>query len=280
VVSDVLISRVATIVENPVQAQESERTSASPEPSALQPALKREDWPSSIKSLAATIVIAVFVITFVVQAFQIPSESMENTLLIGDYVLVDKVSFGESTPLGFMLPYRDIQRDDVVVFKYPFDANPHFVKRVIGVPGDRIHLEQGRVYVNHKLVSEPFALYKPRGKDPYRDNFPNVAYNGFNAAQKQWLAEFPSLVRGTDLVVPEGNYFVLGDNRNESSDSRYWGFVPRENVVGRPLLVYFSVGNHDATAAATQNGKIDGFMARIWSLPGAVRWSRAFRFVK
>ena len=271
---------MATILENPAPALEAERPSAPLNLVAPSPAPKREDWPATIKSLAATIVIAIFVITFIVQAFQIPSESMENTLLIGDYVLVDKVSFGESTPLGFMLPYREIHRDDVVVFKYPFDSNPHFVKRVIGVPGDRIHLEQGRVYVNHKLVSEPFALYKPRGKDPFRDNFPNVAYNGFNAAQKQWLAEFPALVRGTDLLVPEGNYFVLGDNRNESSDSRYWGFVPRENVVGRPLLVYFSVGGHDARAAASPNGKIDGFMARIWSLPGAVRWSRAFRFVK
>jgi signal peptidase I len=272
---------VATILENPVQATEAETAVSIAELALAKPEIsKHEDWPSSIKSLAATVVIAVFVITFIVQAFQIPSESMENTLLIGDYVLVDKVSFGDKDPLGFLLPYREIRRDDVVVFKYPFDANPHFVKRVIGVPGDRIHLEHGRVYVNHKLVSEPFALYKSRGKDDYRDNFPNAAYKGVTAVQRHWLAEFPALVRGMDLVVPEGNYFVLGDNRNESSDSRYWGFVPRENVVGRPLLVYFSVGSPEASVAAAHNGKIDGFMARIWSLPGAVRWSRAFRFVK
>jgi signal peptidase I len=273
---------VATTIENPVHTPSPSigvATPVEPTPAAAAP-IKREDWPSSIKSLAATVVIAVFVITFIVQAFQIPSPSMENTLLVGDYVLVDKVSFGDPTPLGFLLPYRDIQRDDVVVFRYPYEENPHFVKRVIGVPGDRIHLENGRVYVNHKLVSEPFALYKKVGRDNYRDNFPNATYMGSTTVQRAWLEEFPNLVRGSDLVVPEGNYFVLGDNRNDSSDSRYWGFVPRENVVGRPLLVYFSVGSPEGSMAAAHNGKIDGFMARIWSLPGAVRWSRAFRFVK
>jgi signal peptidase I len=271
---------VATIIENPARALETERLIVAEPYVSVANQPKREDWPASIKSLAATVVIAVFVITFVVQAFQIPSPSMENTLLVGDYVLVDKVSFGPSSALGFALPYRDIQRDDVIVFKYPYDENPHFVKRVIGVPGDRVHLENGKVYVNHKLVSEPFALYKNAGRDSYRDNFPNAMYMARSNVQRAWLEEFPNLVRGSDLVVPEDNYFVLGDNRNDSSDSRYWGFVPRENVVGRPLLVYFSVGARESSDATARNGKIDGFMARIWSLPGAVRWGRAFRFVK
>jgi signal peptidase I len=271
---------VATTIENPVVPPNAEVASALEAAPPGAQASTREDWPSSLKSLAATVVIAIFVITFVVQAFQIPSESMENTLLIGDYVLVDKASFGTNPAVGFLFPYREIERDDVVVFKYPYDANPHFVKRVIGVPGDRIHLQNGRVYVNQRLVSEPFALYKNSGRDSYRDNFPNASYKGAASVKRAWLEEFPNLVRGPDLVVPEGNYFVLGDNRNESSDSRYWGFVPRENVVGRPLLVYFSVDANDRAAAAARNGKIDGFMARIWSLPGAVRWNRAFRFVK
>jgi signal peptidase I len=133
--------------------------------------------------------------------------------------------------------------------------------------------------VNHKLVSEPFALYKRSVQDTFRDNFPNGRWLN-PQAKAEWVNEYAQLVRGTDLVVPEGNYFVLGDNRNESFDSRYWGFVPRENVIGRPLLVYFSVDAQDHSSAAARNGKIDGFMARIWSLPGAVRWNRAFRFVK
>jgi signal peptidase I len=268
---------VATTLEHPVS------TPPAPAPAIIEVRVQpqaHEDGTSSLKSLASTVIIALFVITFVVQAFQIPSESMENTLLIGDYLLVDKASYGSESAMAFPIPYREVKRGDVIVFRYPVDPNQHFVKRVVGIPGDRIHLENGRVFVNRQLLSEPFALYKRSYKDGFRDNFPTTRFFS-TQAKAAWLSEFPGFIRGADLIVPEGNYFVLGDNRNESSDSRYWGFVPRENIVGRPLLIYFSVGSPDDQAVTgTRNAKIDGFMARISSLPGAVRWNRAFRFVK
>ena len=233
----------------------------------------------AVQSLAATVAIAIFVITFAVQAFQIPSGSMENTLLVGDYVLVDKVRFG---PSGFwkpFIPYRNIARGDVIVFKYPVNPAEHFVKRVIGVPGDRIHLMDGKVFVNGVAMQEDYAIYKRRGPSAYRDNFPNRHFD--QQMTQAWAAELPDLTRIGDLLVPEGHYFVLGDNRNDSYDSRYWGLVPRENVIGRPLLIYFSVHqNSDPELAYAADGRIDGFAAHLWHLPEMPRWKRTFRFVQ
>jgi signal peptidase I len=265
---------VASPGENPISLSgaETEMPRAAPRPRS------NEGLISSIQSLAATVVIALFVITFVVQAFQIPSQSMENTLQIGDYLLVDKVSYGADARNNLLLPYRTIKRDDVVVFKWPIDPHQHFVKRVVGLPGDRVHLANGKVFINGVPAAESFAIYKQASADPYRDNFPTTRY--LNAsADARWLQEFPQLMRGGDLLVPEDHYFVLGDNRNESSDSRYWGFVPRENVVGRPLLIYFSVRQDDAVPMISDD-RIESFMARISSLSGAIRWDRSFRFVK
>src|SRR5690348_4197477 len=129
------------------------------------------DWISSLQSLVATVVIAVFVITFIVQAFQIPSESMENTLLIGDYLLVDKVHYGPSGLWGMIEPYQPIRHGDIVVFKYPVNPTQHFVKRVIGVPGDRIRLINKRVYVNGKPLTERYVNFS-RPFMEYADNFP------------------------------------------------------------------------------------------------------------
>jgi signal peptidase I len=262
---------VATSVQNPIPTPTPEATAHPRRRYVNDSAL------GNIQSLASTVVIALFVITFVVQAFQIPSQSMENTLEIGDYLLVDKASYGSISPSHF-LPYHPIRRDDVVVFKWPVDPHQHFVKRVVGLPGDRVHLANGRVFINGAPVAESFAIYKRSSADPYRDNFPTTRYLNANA-DARWLREFPQLMRGGDLLVPQDHYFVLGDNRNESSDSRYWGFVPRENIIGRPLLIYFSVRQDDAIALKS-NDRIESFMARVASLSGAIRWDRSFRFVK
>jgi signal peptidase I len=264
---------VACATENPIESP-AVATGAPPPPRRH----GNESVIGSLQSLAATVVIALFVITFVVQAFQIPSQSMENTLQIGDYLLVDKVSYGSVSHSNPLLPYRAIKRDDVVVFRPPGDLLQHYVKRVVGIPGDRIHLANGRVFINGASVAETFTIYKRAPVNPYRDNFPTTRYIDAQA-DPRWLREFPQLMRGGDLLVPQDHYFVLGDNRNESSDSRYWGFVPRENIVGRPLLIYFSV-RQDDSVPANSNDRIESFMARVSSLSGAIRWDRSFRFVK
>src|SRR6185437_15654869 len=133
----------------------------------------KSDWLPTIQSLLGNVVIAIFVITFAVQAFQIPSESMENTLLIGDYLLVDKLCYGEPKR-EFLLPYRPVQRDDIIVFRYPVNPQEHFVKRVIGVPGDHIKLVNGRVYVNGSALNEPYVRHTATFAHDFRDQFPRL----------------------------------------------------------------------------------------------------------
>ena len=238
------------------------------------------DWAASIQSLLVTVVIAVFVITFAVQAFQIPSESMENTLLIGDYLLVDKVHFGRSGFWGRILPYSPIKRGDIIVFHYPVHPAQHFVKRVIGVPGDRIRLSDKRVFVNGRPLQEPYAQYKSHIHDSYRDEFPNSEFLSAGVEAKWWL-QMRELVHRGELIVPQGQYFVLGDNRDESLDSRYWGFVPRENIVGRPLIIYWSVRSpDDDTPFPPGSGdKLSHFAYALTHLFSVTRWDRTFHLV-
>lgn len=198
------------------------------------------DIIGSLQSLLGTIVIAVFVITFIVQAFQIPSQSMENTLLVGDYLLVNKLCYGGSRVGNYLMPYQRIRRGDIVVFHYPVDPTQHFVKRVIGVPGDRLRMINKKVWINGKPLDEPYVRYLEPPNNMFRDNFPRVDLPVLGMEGKWWL-EMRKLVEDGQLIVPEGHYFVMGDNRDDSQDSRYWGFVPRENIIGRPLLIYWSV---------------------------------------
>lgn len=234
----------------------------------------------SIQFLASTIVIAIFVIIFLAQAFQIPSESMEKTLLIGDYLLVDKVHYGTGGVWNKILPYQRVGRGDIVVFKWPVRAQQHFVKRVIGVPGDRIRMLRGRVLINNIPLEEKYAVFSSRHHDFYRDDFPNVRYRSPQVTD-EWWNEFPGFIRNGELLVPEGHYFVLGDNRDQSLDSRYWGFVPRENIVGKPFLIYLSLQSPPPPpAAATANDKIGRFGYVLWNLPGLARWDRIMRIIE
>ena len=201
------------------------------------------DLIGSLQSLLGTVVIAVFVITFVVQAFQIPSQSMENTLLVGDYLLVNKLCYGEGG-LAHLIPYQKIQRGDIVVFHYPVDPSQHFVKRVIGVPGDHLRMISKKVWINGKPLDEPYVRFLEPPNNLFRDNFPRVDVVAPGEEAKWWL-EMRKLVEDGQLIVPQGSYFVMGDNRDDSQDSRYWGFVPRENIVGRPLVIYWSVRDWD-----------------------------------
>jgi signal peptidase I len=235
------------------------------------------DGMNSLQSLATTIVIAVFVITFVVQAFQIPSESMEKTLLIGDYLLVDKAHDAGAGAWGWLLPYRRIQRQDIIVFRYPVNPQQHFVKRVIGIPGDHVRLVNKHVYVNGLKQDDDYATFNWGQRDKFRDNFPNGGFFVDKIASK-WFIQAQKLVEDGQLIIPEGSYFVLGDNRDDSYDSRYWGLVPAENVVGRPLLIYWSM---DAVTPNTGDNERSGKLSTlaysaIQSFKG-LRWKRILR---
>ena len=267
-------------------------SAASPEPTASEtapppPAATVEEEPASsrpgilgsIQSLSLTIVIAVFVITFLVQAFQIPSESMENTLLIGDYLLVDKVRFGHGGAWGPILPYHEILRGDIIVFRYPVHPSQHFVKRVVGLPGDRVRMVNKRVFVNEKPVDEDYVVYKSHGSDIYRDDFPSLAHAG-GSVEARWWIQMHKWVRDGELTVPPGSYFVLGDNRDESLDSRYWGFVPRENIIGRPLIIYWSVRHSGGAESAMADDTLSRFTFVVTHLLQFTRWDRTFRIVK
>jgi signal peptidase I len=233
-----------------------------------------------LKSLAGTVVIAIFVVTFIVQAFQIPSESMENTLLIGDYLLVDKLQFGNDRFWGNILPYRPVRRGDIVVFHYPVNPSEHFVKRVVGIPGDRVRLIDRKVYVNGVPLSEPYVHYF-RSHDSYRDEFPRLDLAVMPAVSGSWWKEMKKLVDDNQLIVPEDNYFVMGDNRDDSLDSRYWGFVPRENIVGRPLLIYWSVRNPDPPdGQLTASDKLYRFLYAMSHILEITRWDRTLRLVR
>jgi len=237
-------------------------------------------WPEALQSLLGTIVIAVFVVTFVVQAFQIPSESMENTLLISDYLLVDKLHYGNDRLGGEILPYGHVQRGDIIVFHYPVHPGEHFVKRVVGVPGDRIRLINRRVYVNGVATSEPYVHYF-RPHDIFRDEFPRLDVSFVPAMNGAWLLEMKRLVEDNQLIVPAGNYFVMGDNRDDSLDSRYWGFVPQENIVGRPLLIYWSMRNPDpGDGVFTAGDKLERFFYAMSHIMQITRWERTLRLVR
>lgn len=191
-----------------------------------------------ISEWTITIILLLFGTTTLVQAFVIPTGSMEDNLLIGDHLLVDKLAYAPAGPLSrHLLPYLEVKRGDIVVFRYPADVRQTFVKRVIGIPGDRIRIVDKQVYLNGRPLDEPYKFHKTPYYDSYRDNFPSAPNTRVD--QRAWEMLERHTANG-EVVVPPGHYFVLGDNRDSSLDSRYWGFVPRENIIGKPLLVYWS----------------------------------------
>ena len=219
------------------------------------------------------VIFSIFVITFIVQAFQIPSGSMENTLLVGDFLLVDKVHFAGAG--SSLLPYESIHRGDIVVFYFPVDPSQFLVKRVIGLPGDRIHLRNKIVYLNGEPLPEDYVIHAQHFLDGYRDNFPTQ--HGYSREiDRRWRTELPQHVTDGDLVVPPDHYFVMGDNRDNSLDSRYWGFVPRANIVGRPLVIYLSVKSSERQGP---NGKLIHSGETLARLLQIARWDRTFRLV-
>ena len=218
-----------------------------------------------LASLAGVLVTGLFIITFVLQAFEIPSSSMEDTLLIGDHVFVNREQFAPPTHwMRSLMPYRDIHRGDIVVFLSPEEQGLFVVKRIMGVPGDHIHLRDGVVYRNGEKLVEPQVRHKVANYDPYRDNFPAVPPSEmYNVRNEKWAQELPTHLEGGDIVVPPESYFAMGDNRDVSYDSRYWGFIPRKNVIGRPMFVYWSFVTPPDQYQMRSAGDRLGFLAHI-----------------
>jgi len=249
-------------------------TSPEPAPGTLTPQPERPR--GAIAEWTVTILLLLFGTTTLVQAFVIPTGSMEDTLLIGDHLLVDKLAYAPPGPVSkHLLPYSDVKRGDIIVFRYPIDINQTFVKRVIGVPGDHIRLENKQVYLNGKKLAEPYKYHKTEYIDSYRDNFPgepNVAV--FPPAQVM----LESNVKKGEVVVPPDNYFAMGDNRDSSLDSRYWGFVPRKNIIGKPLIIYWSYDAPTDRLASPTIG-FDHMLDLAQNFFVKTRWSRTFKLI-
>jgi signal peptidase I len=247
----------------------------------------------ALASICSVLVVGLFIMGFIFQNFVIPSGSMEKTLLIGDHVLVDRITLAPPTSWAPFVHYRPVKRGDIIVFLKPNPESPDLilVKRAIGIPGDRIHLRHGIVYLNGVAQNEPYAAMPTDNGNfedaylPYRDDFPSdVAGIGQASTENHaasWAVELPSHIQGDDIVVPPGKIFAMGDNRTESLDSRFWGFVPMENIMGRPMFVYWSFQTPADQEDKTSIGDRLAFMVHIVThFFGGTRWSRTFHVVR
>ena len=249
------------------------------------PEKPRETTVEFLASLAGVLVTGLFIITFILQAFVIPSSSMENTLLIGDHVFVNRVAFSPPTRwIGPILPYRSPHRGDIVVFLSMDPRTPdlNIVKRIIGVPGDHIHLRDGVVYRNgEKLDEQSYAQHRGGlAYDPYRDNFPTVSATDESNVTDEWKLTMGSHIENGEIVVPPDSYFAMGDNRDVSEDGRYWGFITKDHLIGRPMFIYWSFETPEDQYLETGLGQRLGFMAHVViHFFDQTRWSRTFKGV-
>lgn len=230
-------------------------------------------------SLLRTIIVALFVLTFVMDPCMIPSASMEPTLRVGDFLLSNRQVFAPAGSLGrWILPYRQVHRGDIVVF---YHANPSLlVKRVVAVPGDRLRVAGGHVYIDGVAAEEPYALVDPPAPLLAIDDFPASSYNDPDV-DPEWWAQMQKLTRDGQLTVPAGEYFVLGDNREHSDDSRFWGLVPRQAIFAKPLVIYFSLKRPDGRDEPPKaNDKLETAKAIPAKLTGFARWNRIFHVVQ
>jgi signal peptidase I len=248
---------------------------------------KKSSFRDTFESLVVTVILAIFGTTFVVQAFKIPTGSMEDTLLIGDHLLVNKFAFADQP--GFwrhFLPYKTIQRGDVLVFKYPAnypsleaqqEPGEDFVKRVIGVPGDHIRVVNRKVFVNGVELKDSYVLNSYPGEVLPADNFPPPP----GAALSGWIEDSKNYIQNGELVVPPGHYFAMGDNRENSWDSRFWGFVPRRMVSGLPLVIYWSyetpADEYLRTSLSDRLQQVGDLLLHFFT---KTRWRRTFKLVR
>ncbi len=257
--------------------------------------IDRKETPfEALAGICSVLVVGLFILTFLAQNFLIPSGSMQNTLLVGDHLVVDRVTLMSPASWMPLVRYREPRRGDVVVFYKPVyqpgidatDANgtPQYtplVKRLIGVPGDHIHLRNGIVILNG--VAQPVGFAQPTTPENFNeflDDFPAVPPSEAIGATESWAVNFPSYIQDGDLVVPPGMYFMMGDNRHNSLDSRYWGFVPRANIIGRPLFNYWSFMATDGQLEQTGFGhKLAWFGHVLVHFFPDTRWKRTFHVI-
>ena len=234
-----------------------------------------ESTRNFIHEWSLNILILLFGTTTLVQAFIVPTPSMDTTVMVGDHLLVDKLSYAPAGSFSrFFLPYTDPKRGDIIVFRYPMDISQNYVKRVMGVPGDRIKVVDKVVYLNGKPLTEPYAQHVFPNLEPYRDNFPSEPRGPVYDRAREMLAQH---VENGELVVPPDSYFAMGDNRDNSLDSRYWGFVPRENIIGKPLLIFWS---YDAPTADLVGYSADHFLDLAKNFFFKTRWNRELKLVR
>jgi signal peptidase I len=249
------------------------------EPSAASVAAKPEPPRGTIAEWTITILLLLFGTTTLVQAFVIPTGSMEDTLLIGDHLLVDKLAYAPGGAFSkYILPYEEPKDGDIIVFRYPVDISQTFVKRVIGTPGDHLKIINQVVYRNGKALKEPYVIHKNPYPDSFRDNFPSSEPNVTLLDRgRDMLAN--NVVNG-EVVVPPHSFFAMGDNRDNSLDSRYWGFVPRENIIGKPLIIYWS---YNASTESLASSSVDTLAHHFVDLGEhfftKTRWNRTFRLI-
>ena len=236
--------------------------------------------PEAVSSLMRTIIVALFILTFVTQPMVIPSESMEHTLLVGDFLLMNR---SELAPAGIwrrILPYGSVQRGEIVTFHSPLNAKEYLVKRVIGLPGDRLRIDGNQVWVNGQPLDEPYATFEPVAGNPYLDRFPAKVYSD-PGVEPNWWKQMQQLTQNGELVIPQGDYFMMGDHRHDSLDSRYWGFVPRANIVGRPLFNYWSFKTPDDEMYKTSFSERMAWMGHVaLHFFTDTRWSRTLHLIK
>jgi len=255
----------------------------------------KETTYEAVASICSVLVVGLFILTFLGQNMVIPSGSMEKSLLVGDHLLVDHITLAPPARWMPLVHYREPQRGDIVVFHKPVnqpgidatdaDGTPQYttlVKRLIGVPGDHIHLHNGIVFVNG--VAQPAEFAQPTTADNFNeflDDFPAEPPAGVPGTTESWAVNFPSYIQDGDLVVPPGMYFMMGDNRHNSLDSRYWGFVPRANILGRPLFNYWSFEASDGQLEQTGLGpKLAWFGHVLLHFFPDTRWKRTFHVVR
>ena len=230
-----------------------------------------------IADWAVNLVVLLFGVTTIAQSFVIPSSSMEDNLLIGDHVIVDKMAYAPPGAVSkYLLPYTPVKHGDIIVFRYPIDLKQTLVKRAIGLPGDRIHILNKQVYLNGQPLREPYKHHKTDFVLPYRDTFP-----GYPVGQvyERAITMLRNNVVDGEVVVPPDCYFAMGDNRDVSLDSRYWGFVPRDNIVGKPWLIFWS---YDAPGEALSDGNIhpDHILDVALHFFTKTRWQRTFQLIR
>lgn len=250
----------------------------------------------AFSSMLRSILVALFVLTFILQPMVIPSESMERTLLVGDFLIVNRIVLAPAGNWRWLLAYHAPKRGEIVTFHSPLNPADYLVKRVIGLPGDRLRMENGRVWINGQELTEPYVVFEPGETSALIDRFPASLYTD-PRVDAAWWRQMQSLTHNGEMLIPAGKYFMLGDNRNHSLDSRYWGFVDRSAIVARPVFLYFSLnqpsrtdlvaqvaGSADGATGTASRGAPDDRLGHdddLWSrVEDFARWKRFFRVIR